>query len=76
MLISNFVYTSFDRTLQLHNNVVINQYKASVTCLFTGQYDTREYGTIAGVLFTGQYDTREYGTIAGVILIRPVSFFR
>ena len=22
-----------------------------VTCLFTGQYDTREYGTIAGVLY-------------------------
>ena len=31
-----------------------------VTCLFTGQYDTGEYGTIAGVLFTGQYDTGEY----------------
>ena len=23
-----------------------------VTCLFTGQYDTREYGTIAGVIFS------------------------
>ena len=22
-----------------------------VTCLFTGQYDTREYGTIAGVIY-------------------------
>ena len=22
-----------------------------VTCLFTGQYDTGEYGTIAGVIF-------------------------
>ena len=22
-----------------------------VTCLFTGQYDTKEYGTIAGVIY-------------------------
>ena len=26
-----------------------------VTCLFTGQYDTREYGTIAGVIIYHTY---------------------
>ena len=32
------------------NNHYISVQRFRVTCLFTGQYDTREYGTIAGVI--------------------------
>ena len=32
-------------------NVIKEVQRFIVTCLLTGQYDTEEYGTIAGVIF-------------------------